>query len=103
VKLPRVDNLVLTEGSLEEAQMDQHFIDTLMDGLDLLHEKKVFHRDLHLKNILVAPDKDEDGTSGPNFGFWFIDFGKSICPSNDVWLNKEKKQFQDLLRGLIFS
>ena len=69
--------------------MEQHFIDTLMDGLDILHKKRMFCKDLHLKNIVVALDKDEDSTYGLNFEFRFIDFERSVCPYDNVCLNKE--------------
>jgi hypothetical protein len=32
--------------SLEEAKMEKHFIDRLMDGVNILHQKRVFHGDL---------------------------------------------------------
>ena len=64
------------EGSLGEAQMEQHFMNMLMDGLDILHEKRMFHEDFHLKNIITvtALDKEDDSPCGLNFGFRFIDF-----------------------------
>lgn len=76
--------------------MEKHFIDRLMDGINILHQMRVFHEDLQLKNIVFAINKVD--TTAHSFGFWFIDFGESIYPCDDAWLHKEEA-FLHLLQG----
>jgi hypothetical protein len=82
--------------SLEEAEIEKHFIDILMDGINIHHQRRVFHGDLQLKNIVFAIN--ENDTSAHSFGFRFIDFGESIYPCDDSWLHKEKEAFLHLLQ-----
>ena len=47
--------------------------------------------------------KNNEGSSEPgsSFNFWFIDFGKSVYPCDEIGLEHERKEFHNFLNDYI--
>jgi hypothetical protein len=70
-----------------------------MDGLDLLHIRKVYHGDLSLRNILLLVNNEGSnegsGEPGSSFNFRFVDFGESVYPCDEIGLEHEREEFHN--------
>ena len=85
-----------------EGDLIERLKEKLVDGLHFLHDKRICHGDLNLKNILLSLNKPKGEKSGEiqdSFEYKFIDFGESVYPSDEVGLELEMEQFRDFLNG----
>jgi large subunit ribosomal protein L40e len=90
--------------TIEVAGLDGGLIRQLMDGLKKLHDRKVYHGDLTLTNIVLASNNNGDDNSSQSlesFDFRFIDFGDCVYPCDAAALDREREEFQNLLNNSI--
>jgi len=88
------------EEAVTESDLDQSLCEGLLDRLELLHGRKVYHGDFNLKNILFPLAGDEESFQSENsFNFRFLYFGESISPCNEIELEAERENFQNFLSG----
>lgn len=81
--------------TIEEVGIDPILRRALIGGLAVLHERKIYHNDFNLSNIVLPPLDEHSQQS--TFPFRFIDFGESLCRCHDTLLDHEKEEFENLL------
>jgi tRNA A-37 threonylcarbamoyl transferase component Bud32 len=95
LKAKSIDHLQRGYGSvpswLTEAHIDI-FCDELMRVLDELHKSGLYHRDLHLGNIMLTQSQEEEQVLG-----YIIDFGVSAYGQEGM------SPYRDEVRGEVFT
>ena len=89
---------------IDETNLDEGFNEVLINGLQMLHNRKVFHGDLNLGNILLINNEgsnEDSSESDISLSFQFVDFGESVYPCDATWLEHEKEEFQNYLNGCV--
>ena len=65
-----------------------------MDRLKKLYDKKIYHGDLTLTNIVLASNNNGDDNSSQfleSFDFRFVNFGDCVYPCDVVALKRERE------------